>query len=362
MERIVVFVKDLASGGAEKQAALLAKIMSCRYESHIIIFNGLKKNGGRETDAKNLAILNQGSINVHYLDGDFISRFRQLVKLLKTLQPVAVFSYLTGANAIAAVAGKIAKVKVVSGLRNAYLSTPKLFADRIITNHLSAATISNSYAGKDVFVSKGFRSDKISVVTNVFDNISADTPQRNASNDIVKIISVGRFVPDKDYDTAIKAVATAHKLNSAIRYEIVGYGILEAEIREAVKEAGIEDITTIAINPTDIPQRLLNADIYLSTSINEGTSNAVMEALNAELPVIATNVGDNARLVENGINGYITDVKAIDDISRHIIRLAGDATLRTEMGHRGKELLRRHHSPEAFLGAYTSFINKLDTK
>lgn len=47
------------------------------------------------------------------------------------------------------------------------------------------------------------------------------------------------------------------------------------------------------------------ADIYLSTSLFEGTSNSIMEAMNADLPIVATNVGDNGLLVKNEINGFL---------------------------------------------------------
>ena len=101
------------------------------------------------------------------------------------------------------------------------------------------------------------------------------------------------------------------KLNELESYGI-GFGKLEQEIRRWVKEEGITDITNILINPDDISGYLSKADIYLSTSLFEGTSNSIMEGMNADLPIIATNVGDNAYLVEEGKNGHLTEKKDID--------------------------------------------------
>jgi glycosyltransferase involved in cell wall biosynthesis len=58
----------------------------------------------------------------------------------------------------------------------------------------------------------------------------------------------------------------------------------------------------IFINPANIPDILNECDIYLSTSLFEGLSNSIMEAMVAGLPVIATDVGDNKYLVKDGFN------------------------------------------------------------
>ena len=65
--------------------------------------------------------------------------------------------------------------------------------------------------------------------------------------------------------------------------------MLEAQIREWVELYGIKDRTDIHIKPNNVSELERNADIYISTSLFEGTSNSIMEALNWSLPVVATN-------------------------------------------------------------------------
>lgn len=89
----------------------------------------------------------------------------------------------------------------------------------------------------------------------------------------------------------------------------MGYGSLEAQIREWIKQYGIDDITTVYINPNNIAELLDQANIYISTSLFEGTSNSIMEAMNADLPIVATNVGDNGQLVQNRENGFLSNKK-----------------------------------------------------
>lgn len=74
---------------------------------------------------------------------------------------------------------------------------------------------------------------------------------------------------------------------------------METQVRKWIRQYVIDDITTIYINPNNIAELLDQADIYISTSLFEGTSNSIMEAMNADLPIVATNVGDNGQLVQN---------------------------------------------------------------
>ena len=69
-------------------------------------------------------------------------------------------------------------------------------------------------------------------------------------------------------------------------------------IRNWVKENDLENIINIYLNPDNVQKFISTADIYFSTSIFEGTSNSIMEALNWSLPVVATNVGDNEYLIK----------------------------------------------------------------
>lgn len=82
------------------------------------------------------------------------------------------------------------------------------------------------------------------------------------------------------------------------KFIIVGYGELESQVRQWVNAYKVGSFTEILINPNNIPQLEYDADIYLSTSLFEGTSNSIMEGMNANLPVVCTDVGDNYCLVK----------------------------------------------------------------
>lgn len=349
---IAVFVKNLTSGGAEKQAVLLANVLSTDYDVHFVVFNAAK------THQKYLDMIHEApKVHLALLNGGHLSRFRQLCSYIKENNIGLIFSYLTAANLYACLAGSITGAKVVTGLRNAELPTGKLIVDRFLTNHMAAITIANCFSGKRNFVSHGFKERKIHVIPNCFDNISPFSSKNESET--TSIITVGRFVEQKDYHTAIKSVSLAYSTHKDIRFCIIGFGKLEQEIRRWVKEEGITDITNILINPDDISGYLSKADIYISTSLFEGTSNSIMEGMNADLPVIATNVGDNACLVEEGKNGHLTEKKDVDALAKAICNLVSDKEKRQQYGRYSKCLLIEKYSTGIFRDRYLQIIKEI---
>lgn len=351
MRSIAIFVKNLSSGGAEKQSVLLAKSLAGHFKVYYIIFNGSKVH------EKYIRMLQEDyRICIATFRGSHYKRFKQFVNYLKDKKISIIFSYLTAANTYACFASFFCKLKVVTGLRNAKLPILKLLADRLMTNHIAYCTVANSYSGKNYFVSKGFKSKKVIVIPNCFENIK---PYKNKiMNPIPHIITVGRFVVQKDYETAIKAVSKVKETGKTFRFDIVGYGEKEHDIRDWIRQYDIENITSIYINPGNIAELLDKADIYLSTSLFEGTSNSIMEALNADLPVVCTNVGDNNCLVEDKETGFLSKVKDFEGIAENINILLDNCHLRRRMGYKAKKRLENNYSVERFRSSYTNLIER----
>lgn len=349
-KNIAVFVKNLTSGGAEKQAVLLAKSLAGDYEMHYVIFNGNKVH------KKYLDLLCEDKrIHITSFHGSHAGRFSQLVSYIKENNISLIFSYLTAANLYACLAGIRTRAKVVTGIRNAELPFGRRIADRFLTNFFANKTVVNCYSGYTKFISQGFKSEKLVVIPNCFENISPYN-EKHKEDDKIHIITVGRFVAQKDYPTAIKAVSQAYTDCDKLWFDIVGYGEKEAEIRNVVKENGIENCTTIHINPDNIPELLKRASIYLSTSLFEGTSNSIMEGMNANLPIVATDVGDNCKLVRDRVNGYLETTGDVNAISKAIVNLYHNPDLCNRMAKVGKNNLEENYSVETFRKRYIELI------
>ena len=351
MKRIAIVIKNLTRGGAEKQSILLARALANEYEVHYVILNGHKVNDNY------MALLHSDyRIVVHSFTGNLIRRIKQFHSCIRELAPYAIFSYLTMANLLAAYMGRLCGCgRIYTGIRNARLPWIKLVADRFICNHLATYAISNSISGIEHFVSRGFKTEKMTAISNCYESITPYT--HKTPHEEIRIITVGRFVKQKDYKTAIKAIA-ALNCRQKIRFIIIGYGDLETQIRKWIREEGIENLTEIMINPDHIPTILRDADIYISTSLFEGMSNAIMEAMNSDLPIVCTNVGDNNKLVVEGENGFICPVgdwKMLADRTRYLILHDEE---RIALGRKSKEILERCYNMEIFQTKYVELLQE----
>ncbi len=139
-------------------------------------------------------------------------------------------------------------------------------------------------------------------------------------------ISVANFVPFKDYFTVIKALAR-YRAHEDFLYVIVGEGPLRKEVEEAVRASSLEENVIFTGRTTNIRDLLFVSDLYIHSSRGEGVSNAILEAMQAGLPVITTDTGGVRETVFPGsslVYGYGNE-DALYDCLLGSARLPGPA-------------------------------------
>lgn len=350
MDNIAIFVSTLGSGGAEKQAALLASVLSKHYNVHFVALYGDK-----ESSDFVMSILKKSGVKVYPLVGSQSRKFKEYAAILKSNNVVCAFNYLTKCDFWGAIIAKLCGVtKVYNGIRNSKLEGYKNVLEWISHNFVATGTIFNCYSGEKAFIKKGFSKSKCITIPNCFPNIAE--PKEKTEKEKVRIITVARFHPQKDYETAVKAIALLKKACKDFVFDLCGYGVLEDQIRRWVKQYNVEDVVEFHIHPNNIPELLRQADIYISTSLFEGTSNSIMEAMNWCLPVVCTNVGDNDKLVHDGDNGYLAEIGDAEQMAAKLKFLIADRTLRREMGLRSNQILRDNYSMDIFEERYLKLI------
>lgn len=349
---IAILIPTINAGGAEKQAVLLAAQMSSKYNVHVIVFAGEK-----ESFAKNVEILEQANVNIHKLIGGSFGKINQLKELFRECNIEILFNYLTFPNVIGSLVGKRAGVKkCYGGIRSSRLPWWKIVMERFVHNRHATATIYNCYSGAEYFGNKGFRKDKNIVIPNCFKNIAE--PIVHQDREVKHIVTVGRFVPDKDYKTIIRTIAELKELRKDFVMDIIGYGEEEQNIRSWIKEFDVEKYINIYIRPDNVQDIVRDADIYLSTSLFEGTSNSIMEALNWSLPVVATNVGDNNYLVIEGVNGTLHPIGDAKGMALSLANLIENTEIRKKYGIASNKNLRENYSIEIFEERYLKLIEE----
>jgi glycosyltransferase involved in cell wall biosynthesis len=148
------------------------------------------------------------------------------------------------------------------------------------------------------------------------------------------ILSVGRLVSAKNYETAIRALSKIYTHN--FEYWIVGSGVLEPYLKRLVNELNLESKVKFLGFRSDIPDLLRQADIFLLTSLWEGFGLAVVEAMAASLPVVVSDVPGVREVVINETNeicdvGFLVNPLSEDDIAITLKKLLQDPVLYLEM-------------------------------
>jgi len=116
----------------------------------------------------------------------------------------------------------------------------------------------------------------------------------------------------------------------------------------------------VVINPLTLNEYYEKADIYLMTSIFEGLSNTVLEAMSFSLPLVVTDVGDNDRLVGEKENGFLCNPKNSNQIADCLLDLCLAYEKRIQFGKRSYEILKENYSYEIFQKRYINFIEELE--
>lgn len=354
MARVCVFIRSLTLGGAEKQACLLALALQEQHDVHLL---ALSTEG---TDQRHVDFLATHRIRTVFLPGGALGKPWALRAHLARERVQALFCFLPSDSVLGALAGRAAGVeRIFCGLRNARMQRRKELALRFVHNHVADCTISNSHAAVRHFCARGFDARKMRVIPNGI--FVGPPPAARAPGGGVTLLTVARFVEEKDFRVALAALRRVREAGATdVRYLIAGSGPLAERIRGWTREFGLEDAVQLELDPRDPAPYFARADAYVSTSRFEGLSNSILEAMNAGLPVVATDVGDNARLVLDGSNGRIVAVGDEGALAAALLELVRERELRLRYGAESRRILARGYSFEAFRRAYLGLLAPAD--
>ena len=195
---------------------------------------------------------------------------------------------------------------------------------------------------------------------NLFDWITTSRPAKPSGE--VLITSVGNIRRVKGYDIMIKAAASIRPHFPGVSFSIAG-DVLEpdyfAELQAMVRDLDLSDRFHFVGEVTDLQQYLCSADIFVLPSRSEGFSNAIVEAMAASLPVIATDVGGNAEAVKDGVSGLLVPPDDPAALSAAITRLLINPTQTKAMGAAGNSLAAKYFTTEAMMTRIASTYKML---
>jgi glycosyltransferase involved in cell wall biosynthesis len=132
---------------------------------------------------------------------------------------------------------------------------------------------------------------------------------------------VGRIFPIKNHDLFLDAAALVAEEEPALRFVIVGDGILRPKIERHARDLGLADRVIFTGWRRDLPCIYADLDVLAVTSNNEGTPVSAIEAMAAGCPVVATRVGGLPDIIHDGQTGYLVPPRDAPAVAAAMLRL-----------------------------------------
>lgn len=184
------------------------------------------------------------------------------------------------------------------------------------------------------------------------------------------LMNIGRLVPVKDHPTLLRAFALVLKARPDARLLIIGgkagsegkhYAAAEVQHRidALVKSLGIEHAVRLTDTRQDVADLLAMCQVYVNSSAFEGMSNTILEAMASGRPVVATAVGGNPELVQDGVTGYLVPSGDSHAMAQRILTLLDDPAQAAAFGRSARQAVEHRHSMAGMIEAYRTLYQEL---
>lgn len=161
------------------------------------------------------------------------------------------------------------------------------------------------------------------------------------------VISLRNLDPLYDVESLIRSAPLVLKEISETKFVIAGKGSEEKRLRELAASLGVSDsVKFVGFIPNDeLPQYLNAMDVYVSTALSDaGVAASTAEAMACGLPVIITDVAENRKWVEDGVNGFVIPVKDLKSLAEKIVYLLKNEDIRKKFGKINRKIIEERNN------------------
>lgn len=361
--RLLYVAGNFVTGGAERHLVeMWRRIDRERFDVRIAV---LKREGAFTplVEAIGLPIHDLG-VGRRVYDASGLRGLLRLVSLVREFRPDVVHGYLFGPNLFAALAGRLCGVPVVCvAKRNVdAFETPRQVAVQRLAHRLATHVTAVSREVAASSVALGVPASRVTVIENGVDVTRFDGVTRrdalpgleSVPAGVPLIGSVGCLAPRKDYGTLLAALARLSGRHD-FRCAIAGDGPDRAALEARAAELGVADRVAFLGERSDVDRLLPAFDLFTLSSREEGIPNALLEAMAAARPCVATRVGGNAEVLDDGRTGWLVPAQDPEALAAALAEALerpdeaarrGAAARAAMVGERSIEAMVRRH--EAF--------------
>ena len=251
-----------------------------------------------------------------------ISQLAQMIRLFRERQYDVVHTHNTYPHINGSIAARLAGVPVVLNTRHGqraghgWKSRTQFrwashLVDRIVAVSDDAATLCVEADG--VAPRKVIR---------IWNGIDIDDFDFSGPVEKPIAISVARLSAEKDFPTLLRAVSLAIRTVPELTLKLVGDGPERPALEQLSQDLGLSHHVEFLGERRDVPRLLAQAGFFVTSSLTEGISLTLLEAMAVGLPVIATSVGGNSEIANDGQTGQLVPPGDVDLLASAIVTMA----------------------------------------
>jgi glycosyltransferase involved in cell wall biosynthesis len=259
--------------------------------------------------------------------------YREYVSIYKKLQPDFIFHYTIKPNIYGTLAARFCKIKsisIITGLGNAFSNNGILFRVAKLLYKVSLAYpveiwFLNS-SDKSIFISNGIiKAHQSFILPGEGVDTTAFTPAvHRAENTNSTFLLVSRMLYDKGIEEFVQASKLLLKKGYSLTSLLLGqidYDNPEVIALEVIEKWQQEGIVKYLGSTNDVKPYIENVDVIVLPSYREGIPRILLEAAAMEKPIITTRIPGCVEVVEDGVNGYLCQVKNVEDLASQMEKL-----------------------------------------
>jgi glycosyltransferase involved in cell wall biosynthesis len=354
--RIVLVIPTMDRGGAEKQLCLLAEnLPRDQFSVHVML---LTRGGPRSQR------LRDAGIPVTLIGKRFRADPSALFRLRRELirvKPDIVHTWLFAANSFGRAAARLAKVpRILASERcvDCWKTGAHFLVDRRLAKFTDAIT-TNSTGVRDFYAGHGIDPSLFRIIPNGIeprDAVAIDREEALGRLQVAPnrrlILAIGRLWPQKRYRDLIWAGELLATLREDTTLVIIGDGPQSGELLRHRDAVTTPDHVRFAGHRNDVAELLPHADGLWIGSEYEGQSNSVIEAMQAGVPVIASDIPGNRDLVVPGQTGRLVKLGDSVDFARQTNLLLDDRAESERLGEAARRRIESEFAVDAMVGAH----------
>ena len=355
--RLAYVIKEMEMGGSQTHLTQVLRLLDRnRFEPILYCLTG---RGALLDAVRPLGLpIHAPAAGVSFKGLGLVARVAALARALRRDRIDIVHNYLLRANLVGSISARLARVPVVlCSKRGCHWRRGFELVGAKIGNALADSVMVNAEAVRDfVHGNEGCPREKMVVIPSGVDTDRFQPlppaqfkARLGLPEDHVIVGVVTRMRVRKGVDEFIRAIGEVRETRPEVHGVIVGEVSLDETLQELVRSLRLEHHLTLLGRRSDMPEVFSAFDAFVLSSHDEGMSNAILEAMAMEKPVVATDVGGTGEVVRHGHSGLLVPPKDPHALAAAISEVLAQPARAREMGRLGRRIVEDGFSAHAMV-------------